>query len=111
MDQLPKWFPGPINKMNARQAMMTHIRTEMQHFAGRIHSWDVVNEGIEPKDGRPDGLRKAPWLALVGDDYIDLAYKTAREADPKALLTYNDYGIESITRKRSAQPCLLSSSA
>jgi endo-1,4-beta-xylanase len=93
-DELPKWFPGPITKANAQQAMVEHIRAEMRHFAGRIHSWDVVNEGIEPKDGRPDGLRKTPWLALAGDDYIDLAYRTARQADPKALLTYNDYGIE-----------------
>ncbi|MGO8719088.1 MAG: endo-1,4-beta-xylanase [Acidobacteriaceae bacterium] len=93
-EELPKWFPGPITKANARQAMIDHIRTEMQHFAGRIHSWDVVNEGIDPKDGLPHGLRKTPWLELVGDDYIDLAYRTARQADPRALLTYNDYGIE-----------------
>jgi endo-1,4-beta-xylanase len=93
-EELPKWFPGPINKTNARQAMIDHIQTEMRHFAGRIQSWDVVNEGIDPKDGLPHGLRKTPWLELVGDDYIDLAYKTARQADPKALLTYNDYDIE-----------------
>ncbi|MGH9617926.1 MAG: endo-1,4-beta-xylanase [Acidobacteriaceae bacterium] len=91
---LPRWFPGPINKTNARQAMIDHIQTEMRHFAGRIEAWDVVNEGIEPKDGLPHGLRKTPWLNLVGDDYIDLAYRTARQADPKALLTYNDYDIE-----------------
>src|SRR6185437_12322245 len=41
-----------------------------------------------------DGLRKTRWLDLVGADYIDLAYRTARQADPKALLTYNDYDIE-----------------
>ncbi|MHB1958462.1 MAG: endo-1,4-beta-xylanase [Acidobacteriaceae bacterium] len=93
-EELPKWFPGPITKANARQAMIDHIQTEMHHFAGRIQSWDVVNEGIDPKDGLPHGLRKTPWLELVGDDYIDLAYKTARQADPKALLTYNDYAIE-----------------
>lgn len=93
-DALPKWFPGSITKANARQAMIAHIQTEMRHFAGRIHSWDVVNEAIEPKDGRADGLRKSPWFELVGPDYVDLAYRTARKADPKALLTYNDYGIE-----------------
>lgn len=93
-EELPRWFPGPITKANARQAMIDHIRTEMQHFAGRIQSWDVVNEGIDPKGGLPHGLRKTPWLELVGDDYIDLAYKTARQADPKALLAYNDYDIE-----------------
>ncbi len=101
-DQLPGWFPGPINKMNALQAMMTHIRTEMRHFAGRIHSWDVVNEAIELKDGRPDGLRKSPWFELVGPDYVELAFRTARQADPKALLTYNDYGMEYEEEKRAA---------
>ncbi len=57
-------------------------------------SWDVVNEAVEPKDGRADGLRNSPWLGLIGPEYIELAFKTAAEADPSAKLTYNDYGIE-----------------
>lgn len=103
-DALPKWFPGPITKANARQAMTAHIQTEMRHFSGRIHSWDVVNEAIEPNDGRADNLRKSPWFNLVGPDYVDLAYRTARRADPNALLTYNDFGIEypHQERKRAA---------
>lgn len=105
-EELPKWFPGPITKANARQAMVDHIRTEMQHFAGQIQSWDVVNEGIDPKDGLPNGLRKTPWLSLVGDDYIDLAYRTARQADPKALLTYNDYDIEYPDQEKKCEAVL-----
>jgi endo-1,4-beta-xylanase len=38
--------------------------------------------------------RKSPWFELLGPDYIELAFRTARQADPKAKLTYNDYGIE-----------------
>jgi len=53
-----------------------------------------VNEAILPKDGMPGGLRKSFWYERVGADYVDLAYRTAREADPKAKLTYNDYGVE-----------------
>jgi len=45
-------------------------------------------------DGRADGLRDSPWMKLIGADYIELAFQTARDADPQALLTYNDYGIE-----------------
>jgi endo-1,4-beta-xylanase len=63
-----------------------------------MHSWDVVNEAIDVADGRADGLRNSLWLRLIGEDYIELAFKTAREADPQALLTYNDYGIEPETR-------------
>ena len=55
--------------------MIDHIQTEMQHFAGRIQAWDVVNfSGIDPEAmGLPNGLRKRRrgW-SLVGDDYIDL---------------------------------------
>ena len=54
-----------------------------------------MNEAIWIPDGRPDGLRSSsPWFQMLGPGYIDLAFRTAREADPTALLTYNDYGIE-----------------
>jgi endo-1,4-beta-xylanase len=83
---------------NARQLLIAHIQTVVGRYAGRMHSWDVVNEAIEvaPKAqaGRPDGLRDSPWLRLIGDDYIEVAFRAARRADPQALLTYNDYGIE-----------------
>ena len=74
--------------------MEAHIERVAGRYAGRVHSWDVVNEAIQVQDGRPDGLRNSPWLRLVGDDYIEVAFRAARRADPQALLTYNDYGIE-----------------
>jgi endo-1,4-beta-xylanase len=92
---IPEWFAATVTKDNARQIMVDHIRTVGGRYKGKIHSWDVVNEAIWIKDGRPDGLRSSsPWFAMLGPDYLDLAYRTAREADPQALLTYNDYGIE-----------------
>jgi endo-1,4-beta-xylanase len=66
----------------------------MGRYRGRVQSWDVVNEAILPKDGMPGGLRKSLWYDRVGPDYVDLAFRTAREADPQAKLTYNDYGVE-----------------
>jgi endo-1,4-beta-xylanase len=93
--QLPRWFAATANPGNARKLLETHIETVAGRYAGRMHSWDVVNEAIQVGDGRPDGLRDSPWLRLVGDDYVEVAFKTARIADPRALLTYNDYGIES----------------
>lgn len=96
-EALPDWFEDTVTKENARQILTDHIRTVAGHYAGKLHSWDVVNEAIDTKSGLPDGMRKSPWLALVGPDYIEVAFRTARETDPKALLTYNDYGIESDT--------------
>lgn len=93
-EQLPKWFDATANPANARALLTEHIRTVAGRYSGRIHSWDVVNEAVEPKDGRPDGLRDSPWLKLIGESYVELAFRTAREADPTALLTYNDYDME-----------------
>lgn len=93
-EALPSWFAGVVNRDNARQFLTNHIQTVAGRYTGKIHSWDVVNEAIDFNSGRTDGLRKTPWLEMLGPDYLDLAYRTARQADPSALLTYNDYGIE-----------------
>src|SRR5260370_2464721 len=61
---------------------------------GMVHGWDVVNDPIEPKDGRPDGLRTGVFLEMFGPDYLDLAYRTARETDPAARLVVNEYDVE-----------------
>ena len=105
-EALPKWFAATVTKGNAPQILTDHIRTVAGHYAGKLHSWDVVNEAINPKSGLPSAMRKSPWLELIGPDYIDLAFRTARAADSTALLTYNDYGIETDepdeTEKREA---------
>jgi endo-1,4-beta-xylanase len=71
-----------------------HVAEVAGHFAGHIHSWDVVNEAVKVEDGRPDGLRNSKWLQLLGPGYIGIAYRAASQADPKTLLTYNDYDLE-----------------
>lgn len=93
-EALPHWFESTVNKDNAERFLTDHIATVAGRYKGKIHSWDVVNEAIQVKDGRPDGLRKSPWLELLGPKYMDIAFRTARQADPDALLTYNDYGVE-----------------
>jgi endo-1,4-beta-xylanase len=99
---LPKWFSA-VNTQNARKVMLEHIETVVKRYAGRMHSWDVVNEAIEPKDGRDDGLRKTPWLQFLGPNYIDLAFRVAAQADPHALLVYNDYGLDYDTSEDEAK--------
>ena len=94
-EALPGWFTGTVNKDNARKFLVDHIHTVGGRYRGKIHSWDVVNEAIWIPDGRPDGLRSSsPWFQMLGPGYIDIAFRTARVADPTALLTYNDYSIE-----------------
>lgn len=90
---LPRWFGTYVNAQNARDVLTGHITKTVEHYRGRIYSWDVVNECIY-HDNRPDGLRKKPWLDFLGPEYIDLAFHTARAADPKARLLLNECYIE-----------------
>ena len=101
--QLPKWFESYVTKENAEQVLVNHIEQVGGRYAGKIHSWDVVNEAIQVSDGLLGGFRKSPWQKVLGGtgtvpayvpEYIGVAYRTARRVDPKALLVYNDYGIE-----------------
>ena len=100
---LPKWFVPTVNLDNAKRIMLSHISTVVGHYTGQMHSWDVVNEAIWIEDGRADGLKVTPWLIYLGPEYIDLAFHAAHEADPKAMLVYNENRIEaedSWTKKR-----------
>jgi endo-1,4-beta-xylanase len=90
---LPNWFQSYVTSSNARRVMTDHITTVVRHYAGKIYSWDVVNEPIH-NDGRPDGLRRKPWVDLMGPEYIDIAFQTAHVADPKAKLVLNECYIE-----------------
>jgi endo-1,4-beta-xylanase len=102
-EQLPKWFAAFATKENAPALLSQHIQTVAGRYAGRVQSWDVVNEAVNVKDGRADGLRKSPWLDLIGPQYIELAFTTAAKADPQAKLTYNDYDIELDTDEQAAK--------
>ena len=94
--QTPSWvWQHPDGRPRSREeglaVMEEHIRTVMERYGGRIYQWDVVNEAIEQYGGVWQ-LRRSPWFEVVGEDYIEHAFRLAHEADPNALLYYNDYG-------------------
>jgi endo-1,4-beta-xylanase len=90
----PPWVDAVINKSNARQFLVQHITTVMKRYAGRIDSWDIVNEPVVPWDSRRDGLYPGVWVNSLGPEYIDIAFHTAAEADPKALRVLNFNHVE-----------------
>ncbi|MEO8201648.1 MAG: endo-1,4-beta-xylanase [Gemmatimonadota bacterium] len=103
--QLPDWFEAAVNPSNAASVMQNHITTVVGHFKGKTHSWDVVNEIIDDKSARPDGLGPSAWLDLLGPEYVPMAFRAAKAADPDTLLVYNDnhmdYDTPAWDRKRS----------
>lgn len=102
-EKLPRWFRDTVNRQNAEQVLRKHIATVAGHYAGKMHSWDVVNEAIKPRDGRSDGFRETPWLEFLGPEHIDISFRAAAEADPKALLVYNDNGLDSDSPQAEAK--------
>jgi endo-1,4-beta-xylanase len=91
---MPDWVFNEANPQNAGNILFTHIEKVVGRYSGKVHSWDVVNEAVEPHDGRNDGLRNSIWLQNIGSDYIPLAFEAAFKADSNALLTYNDFWLE-----------------
>ncbi|WP_022683971.1 endo-1,4-beta-xylanase [Sphingobium bisphenolivorans] len=94
----PPWLEPALQAARpaAREKLMTsYIDVAMRRYAGRITEWDVVNEAIEPNEGRADGMRaKSMWMQAMGEDYIPLAFHRARAVDPRATLFLTDFGLE-----------------
>lgn len=101
----PTWmenFSGTKDEWKA--IMREYILAVVGRYKGKIESWDVLNEAILD-DGT---LRDCIWLQKIGTEYMDLCFQYAHEADPNALLFYNDYGHEFGPTKRNAINNLIS---
>ncbi|MET8369968.1 non-reducing end alpha-L-arabinofuranosidase family hydrolase [Micromonospora profundi] len=86
--QQPPWMQS-LSGSTLRQAMIDHINGVMGHYRGKLAAWDVVNEAFNE-----DGSRRSSNLQGTGNDWIEVAFRTARAADPSVKLCYNDYNIE-----------------
>jgi endo-1,4-beta-xylanase len=97
--QLPDWVNnGNWTKETLSAVMVNHITHVVNHWKGRCYAWDVVNEGLND-DGT---FRETPFYNAIGEEYIELAFKTASKLDPHAKLYYNDYNLESRSDKTKA---------
>lgn len=102
-NQTPAWvFHDGKGNLLTRDALLArlrdHIHTVVGRYKGRIQSWDVVNEVLN-EDGT---LRQSLWYKIIGPDYIAKAFEYAHEADPQALLCYNDYNLENEPKRNGA---------
>lgn len=98
-EQTPDWINSEnLTREEAIANLKKHITTVMKHYKGRILAWDVANEIFKddvknPSDWR-NALRENPWLKVIGPDFIEIAFHTASEVDPEAILYYNDYNMD-----------------
>ncbi|MDR0292552.1 MAG: endo-1,4-beta-xylanase [Oscillospiraceae bacterium] len=113
-----------LTRAEAKANLEEYISAVAGHYAGRVISWDVVNEAFQsgvsdvPIDWRSalrrggNGNEAAPWYGAYangadtadgesGADYIYDAFVFARLADPNAILYFNDFN-ETDRGKREA---------
>ncbi|MBV1851276.1 endo-1,4-beta-xylanase [Catellatospora tritici] len=93
--QQPGWAQN-MSGSALRSAMVNHVTQVASHYRGKIYAWDVVNEAYA--DGGSGGRRDSN-LQRTGNDWIEVAFRTARAADPNAKLCYNDYNTDGINAK------------
>lgn len=98
----PTWLNNFKGDSTAWEGLMkSHIKEVAGHFKGKLSGWDVVNEAFNDAGSLRTGLGSegSIWATKLGEDYISRAFQYAAEADPNALLFYNDYGQEYSTAK------------
>jgi endo-1,4-beta-xylanase len=102
----PAWLTqSHFTSAQLSSLLQEHIATMMKRYAGKVFAWDAVNEALD-EDGR---VKDSIWynqpgvgFAGKGTAYIEQAFRWAHEADPQALLFYNDNGAEGLNRKSDA---------
>lgn len=97
-NQIPQWMKDFQGDQKSWEALLkNHIQTVVNHYKGKIAGWDVVNESFLD-DG---SLRPSLWSKHI-PDYIAKSFQWAHEADPDAILFYNDYGQDGKPKKMQA---------
>lgn len=102
--EIPSWFledsfGNPVTKEVFFQRLKEHITTIVTRYKGSVYAWDVVNEAIS--DDKNDFYRQSKLFQIAGEEFIFKAFEYAHEADPNALLFYNDYNeIDPIKRAK-----------
>jgi endo-1,4-beta-xylanase len=87
----PRWLLESFDALSAPEGeryLRDYVRRVCTHYGDQIHSWDVVNETIDPKTGQ---VRQTPFTRVLGFDALRIVYEAAREHAPRAQLVYNDY--------------------
>ncbi|HZP76065.1 MAG TPA: endo-1,4-beta-xylanase [Pseudolabrys sp.] len=88
-----EWVPAWIKAMSVpeRQKFFDgYIEEVVARYAGKLQSWDIVNEPFWPGHKAPGGFRRGPWYEAFGPAYIRRAFERAAGVDRKTKFVLNE---------------------
>jgi endo-1,4-beta-xylanase len=88
-----------VTKEIALARLKDHITQVVTRYKGKIYAWDVLNEAIVDDEDAAKIFRETPWYKICGEEYIAKVFQWAHEADPNAVLFYNDYNTENPVKR------------
>ena len=108
----PTWWgaalaAAPDPAARARKLIDEHVAAVVGRYAGRIDTWDVVNEPFTIFGGSLDASN--PFQQALGSAYIAQAFRAAHAADPGASLFLNEIFNQADDAKFAATLALASS--
>ncbi len=103
-NQTGEWmFKDSLGNQASKELVLSrlkeHITQVVSRYKGKIYAWDVLNEAIDNADPSK-GYRETPWYTICGEEFIAKAFQWAHEADPDALLFYNDFNTENPVKRQ-----------
>jgi endo-1,4-beta-xylanase len=102
----PKWLvEGHYTPEQLNRLLKEHVQHVVGRYRRRVFAWDVVNEAFDERGQVRDSLwYSQPGIGLAGKGtaYIEQVFRWAHEADPRALLFYNEAEGEGLNAKSDA---------
>jgi endo-1,4-beta-xylanase len=99
----PKWMDDTQDPLAVEKALVTFIQLIGKRYGANTYSWNVVNEQLNPQEGKPNGLRGTAYQRLFGVNLFDIAANAAKQTAPNVLRVVNDYDLEMDNPRQAAR--------
>ncbi len=106
----PNWLVDEADAGQCRALLTAHIHAVTAHCRDRVVQWDVVNEVLEPQDGKPFGLRDTLWYRAMGPELLERRVPRLRRGRSRcrcASSTISGWNTPGRSTRRSGRPCWL----
>ncbi len=94
----PDWIKNETNKQELLNKVQTYCYNVVKHFTDKfgdtIYAWDVANEIVGD-----DNQYRDCFYNVAGLDFVETAFRAARQANPTVKLYYNDYNMDNSTKR------------